>query len=137
MKITIYSTKTGEILRTGDVPEQEFHLQAREGEAAIDGFFDHDAYYWNGRTMVTKPQRPTPFHLWDTGTKTWVANVRNGWKEVRLKRDLLLRNSDWHMLSDTPDSSEQQEAWRNYRAALREIDKQPDPYNIVWPTPPT
>jgi hypothetical protein len=28
------------------------------------------------------------------------------------------------------------EVWAAYRQALRDVTLQPDPFNIVWPTPP-
>jgi len=125
MKITIYDKATGEIRQWGDIPEEAIASQIRAGEAMVEGLFPVMDFRWDGSKMVAK------------GTLSKHARLETGWNEVTLQRNMLLRRSDWHMLPDTPDTPEQQEAWRNYRTALREIDKQPDPYNVVWPTPPT
>ena len=53
---------------------------------------------------------------------------------MRKKRNALLAASDWTQLPDVP--LETKEAWAAYRQALRDITEQPDPFNIVWPTPP-
>jgi hypothetical protein len=56
------------------------------------------------------------------------------WIEVREIRDARLVGSDWTQLPDVPLSTK--EAWAAYRQQLRDITNQPDPLNIVWPTPP-
>lgn len=57
-------------------------------------------------------------------------------KRVRDKRAGLLAKSDWSVLPDVVMTDEDRQQWRAYRQALRDITKQPDPFNIVWPTPP-
>lgn len=42
-------------------------------------------------------------------------------KILRIKRDRLLRESDWTQLQDAPISQTSQEAWRTYRQALRDL----------------
>lgn len=57
------------------------------------------------------------------------------WADVRMKRDQMLRASDWTQLPDAAGSN--QAAWRQYRQALRDLPQaQKDPSNITWPTPP-
>ena len=36
-----------------------------------------------------------------------------------------------------PMTPEEVQAWRTYRQQLRDVTSQPDPFNIVWPTPPS
>ncbi len=55
--------------------------------------------------------------------------------EVRETRNALLSASDWTQLPDVPLAMTQ--AWADYRQALRDITLQPDPFNIIWPTPPS
>ena len=55
--------------------------------------------------------------------------------EVREKRNALLSASDWTQLPDVPLATKQ--AWADYRQALRDITLQPDPFSIIWPTPPS
>ena len=58
------------------------------------------------------------------------------WPNARSQRNGLLYQSDWTQLPDTKLTDEQKATWATYRQALRDITKQTDPLNIVWPTPP-
>jgi hypothetical protein len=52
---------------------------------------------------------------------------------ARTIRDINLKNTDWYMLSDSPDKTGVIE----YRQALRDVPQQEGfPDNIVWPTLP-
>lgn len=54
--------------------------------------------------------------------------------EVRNQRDLMLLQSDW---TQVPDSPVDKEAWATYRQALRDITDQPGfPSAVTWPTQP-
>jgi len=49
----------------------------------------------------------------------------------------LLRQSDWSVLSDVPMTVAERQAWKDYRAALRDVRMQSGfPTNITWPTKP-
>lgn len=62
------------------------------------------------------------------------ANIEMTWQVVRSKRDRLLKESDWTVLSDTPTNTA---AWKTYRQALRDLPSTTnDPHQVVWPTPP-
>jgi hypothetical protein len=56
------------------------------------------------------------------------------WAATRAQRSQLLQQSDWTQLPDVPLATK--DAWAEYRQALRDITEQPDPFNIIWPTPP-
>jgi hypothetical protein len=57
------------------------------------------------------------------------------WERLRLRRDLLLTQSDFRMVSDAPWDTE---PWAVYRQALRDLPEQTsDPREAVWPAPPT
>jgi hypothetical protein len=56
------------------------------------------------------------------------------WPIVREKRDKLLQETDWTQLPDIPQ--ETKNLWESYRQELRDITKQSDPHNIIWPTLP-
>ena len=45
-----------------------------------------------------------------------------------------LQSTDWTQLADVP--AETREKFATYRQALRDITKQPDMRNIVWPERP-
>lgn len=74
---------------------------------------------------------PSPNHTWN-GTE-WVPDNASKWTDIRAKRDILLSESDWTMVSDAPTDKV---AWATYRQALRDITEQPDPFNIIWPEKP-
>ena len=63
------------------------------------------------------------------------SNLINAeWVFVRMKRDNLLKETDWRASSDLTLS----DAWKTYRNDLRQIPQtQTDPFNIVWPTIPS
>lgn len=55
-------------------------------------------------------------------------------ESIRSERDALLGSSDWTMISDSPAD---QEAWRIYRQALRDItDQSGFPISVKWPDQP-
>jgi hypothetical protein len=58
------------------------------------------------------------------------SRIDTQWNAIRSARNELLKDSDWTQLSDSPVDKT---AWATYRQALRDITKQPDPFNITWP----
>jgi len=58
------------------------------------------------------------------------------WQNIRNQRNILLLESDWTQLSDSPLSDEKKVEWQTYRQELRDITSQQDPFNIIWPTKP-
>lgn len=55
-------------------------------------------------------------------------------ENLRSKRDQILTESDWTQLPDAPVD---QEAWANYRQALRDVPQQSGfPDSFEWPTKP-
>ena len=57
------------------------------------------------------------------------------WTQVRSQQRDLLYKSDW-TCSVTDYEPPNRDAWVQYRAALRDVTTQTDPFNIVWPSPP-
>lgn len=53
---------------------------------------------------------------------------------VRAQRNALLSRSDFTQLPDAPGDKT---TWAAYRQALRDMTTGMDPFNPVWPTPPT
>ena len=52
---------------------------------------------------------------------------------VRIRRDNLIKESDWRAVSDR----ELEPEWKEYRQALRDISKQEGfPHDVKWPTDP-
>jgi hypothetical protein len=57
------------------------------------------------------------------------------WERLRNRRDQLLAQTDFRMVSDAPWDTE---PWAAYRQALRDLPEQTgDPREAVWPDPPT
>jgi len=52
---------------------------------------------------------------------------------LRIRKKILLEQSDWTQLPDVPLTDEQKAAWATYRQALRDLPDVPD---VVFPTPP-
>ena len=79
----------------------------------------------------------------DSGEVTLVADPTKvqarldaQWTQVRAQQRDLLYKSDWTCSVtdyEVPNKSE----WVQYRQALRDVTKQSDPFNIVWPPRPT
>lgn len=83
---------------------------------------------------VATPLVPIPSDVMDV---TFVVTARpddSVWPLVRSRRAALLAESDWTQLPDVPLATKT--AWAEYRQALRDVTQQPDPRNIIWPTPP-
>jgi ribulose 1,5-bisphosphate carboxylase large subunit-like protein len=59
------------------------------------------------------------------------------WFKLRIKRDELLKQSDWVLFEDSPISDAKKAEWRTYRQALRDITNTSDPANVTWPSQPT
>jgi len=55
---------------------------------------------------------------------------------VRLKRNLLLKESDWTQFPDSPLSTEKRAEWSLYRQALRDLPANVNIKNVVFPTEP-
>ena len=55
---------------------------------------------------------------------------------VRLKRNLLLKESDWTQFPDSPLPIEKKAEWSLYRQALRDLPANVNIKNVVFPTEP-
>ena len=55
-------------------------------------------------------------------------------EDLRMRRNKLLAESDWTQSRDVLLSND--EEWKTYRQQLRDLPKNTDPLNPVWPTKP-
>lgn len=66
-----------------------------------------------------------------------VLNLQdNDWEAIRLKRNYLLKSTDWIM---TPGSTINPGAWAEYRQFLRDLPQTyygADPSEVIWPVKP-
>ena len=58
------------------------------------------------------------------------------WHDVRKLRNMELKNSDYITSVASETGVGISTAWKNYRQELRDITKQSDVNNLVWPTHP-
>lgn len=57
---------------------------------------------------------------------------------LKSERDLLLSQSDWTQMPDSPLTDAKKQEWATYRQALRDLpENTTDPANPTWPTQPT
>ena len=106
------------VLRETDKAEAEVQLQAGECAAPVDA---------PGAWIMAADGR---------GATRMPISLDAQWHLIRAERWRLLVETDKHIMSDRPMAPELREAWIAYRQALRDITKQPDPANIVWPVSP-
>ena len=70
-----------------------------------------------------------------------VSYTPNFWPKVRRDRDLLLTESDWTQVADTPLTDSKKAEWATYRQALRDVPATNSSVtnidNVVWPTEPS
>lgn len=60
------------------------------------------------------------------------------WQAIRTQRNRLLSVTDWRVTrAAEPGQPPLEQAWVDYRQALRDVTLQPDPDNIVWPSLPS
>lgn len=59
------------------------------------------------------------------------------WTAVRKVRDKLLADSDIYVVRAYEKGEPVPQETVDYRQALRDVTKQPNPFDITWPTPPS
>lgn len=73
----------------------------------------------------------------DKNTQSHEAFMSEYWQIIRTKRDELLTASDYTQIPDSPLTTEQKQAWADYRQVLRDLpNSDSDPELVVWPTSP-
>lgn len=137
MKYSIYIS-SGKIVRLLDCNNIEDQLVA--GESYLAGWFLDTEYYVAQGQAVQLPPKPSEYCVFDYTTKQWVdpRTPETQWPIVRRERNKRLQTSDWTDTASAPARLGQTlyDQWQTYRQALRDVTSQPDPFNIIWPTPP-
>ena len=97
-------------------------------------------HYWDGSTWQTREAPPNDYCRWDATTSTWTWDNADVMKEVRGRRNSILRGTDWTQMSDSPLEESKKTEWATYRQSLRDLPaNQPSPQSleaVVWPTKP-
>ena len=103
--------------------EAKAHVATHGGKVVAD--LDEDVLYWDVSG--------------DTATKDTdqvaadILAVK--WVDIRSRRDVLMAQSDWMAMPDSPAISD---AWTTYRTALRNLPaSESDPDDITWPDVPS
>jgi hypothetical protein len=135
-RVTYYDISSGRILGAAVCTDEEVDLNIPVGGSYIDGIYDGLEFYMVGDVPTLLPPKPNEYCVFNYTTKQWVdtRTTEIQWDIVRGDRNQRLQVTDWTQLSDI--SAETKALWEPYRQALRDVTSQPDPFNIVWPTPP-
>lgn len=137
MRYLIYDIKTGKAEKSISCPPELIYIQY---DNTTQNFIESDeqsnAVFIESNKIVPIPPKPSEYCVFDYTTKTWIdpRTPETQWPIVRQQRDKLLQASDYTQLPDVPLTDKT--AWATYRQELRDITNQPDPFNIIWPTPP-
>lgn len=125
----------GEIVNTGFCLAKDLHLQDVPGCTIKEGAASIGQHYVDSNGTIQEiPYKPTEHSYFNYENQKWVWDSVAAWKAVRAQRDRLCAESDWTQLPDV--STTIKEKWAVYRQELRDITKQPDPFNIIWPRRP-
>lgn len=121
MKIINYNLETGDILQIVTWPYKSIEDTPYPNGIVIDSFLNIDDRTTKVDVDTKKliPKEPD------------IPDPQKQWEIITDKRTLLLQETDWTQLPDVPEKTKLK--WKDYRQALRDITKQPDPYNIDWP----
>ncbi len=124
---TIYDLETGLVVQTGFAPSSQMEAMRtclEEGQ----GFLQKAADFQTQR--VSKNGRVIRRRKADIKRDVDFKALR----ALKAERNHLLSQSDWTQMPDAPVD---QEAWKNYRQALRDLPSNtPDFQDINWPEAP-
>lgn len=101
----------------------------------------------------TRPEKPQYDHLawrlidadftqdadgnWSRGYQLEALPLEDAQRNVRIRRDDLLSQTDWVVVMHTEKGTNIPMEWEVYRQALRDITTQEGfPYDVIWPTKP-
>lgn len=123
---TIYDVATGEIKRRISTSQEGILINVFDGEDYIEGEYSDETYIVVNGVAQQKPKSELDAIAAERATA-----------QMKMRRDMLLNASDFTQVPDAPFTSEQQQAWRVYRQALRDLpDNINDIFNIAWPVEP-
>ena len=133
---------TGKWILKDDNRSKELFLTSDGSRYAVGSENDKGSFNGIGEipSWLTLKERLSSYHSWN-GVE-WEVTPENETQRladleasIRQQRDLLIAQSDWTQLDDSPLKGNLE--WLNYRQELRAITLQPDfPELVIWPTSP-
>lgn len=135
IQYTIYNTTTRWVEYSGWTYDLD-SVVVPEGSSIVVGTEYGPGFIDDGEFSPI-PNKPTiGVYRFDIPSRQWVSleTVDRQWDCVRTERNKLLQASDWTQLPDV--NLDTRVEWATYRSELRDVTTQPDPFNIIWPTPP-
>jgi hypothetical protein len=134
--VTYFDPVSGRILGGAICTAEEAVANTPEGAQTLEGIYNGLEFYIANGVPTRLPPKTNDFCVFDYAAKQWidVRTTETQWGLVRSDRNNRLQVTDWTQLADI--SAETKALWEPYRQALRDVSSQPDPFNIVWPTPP-
>lgn len=100
------------------LPDPKIEITDEQHNEFYECLLNHKSFTING--LEIKPEPPIVIPV--------------TWETVRLKRDALLKNTDWTQLPDVPSTLS--EKYKSYRQALRDVPQvYSDPTHVMWPSP--
>tara|TARA_R100001510_G_C7574996_1_gene150058 strand:- start:11 stop:397 length:387 start_codon:yes stop_codon:yes gene_type:complete len=128
MDISIYLKSTGQIISTRNINSSDeiSHLDTST-YGYVEGKYQILKKKWNGTKVVD-------YDDYITGQNT---------AEVRQKRNILLKDSDWTQMPDSPLTDSKKTEWATYRQQLRDMmasytdSKENTVESTTFPTEPT
>ena len=103
---TTYKTATGEITSCGSTNVALSDIATLTGESVIEGIYEAEKYKIIDGSAVEQ-------------TIDWK-------KSLRTQRNVLLAESDWTQMSDSPLTDSKKTEWATYRQTLRDLPSQVD-----------
>lgn len=130
-----------QVMSTDEDMSEETIIKYTEAGINIKKVDDINKYFYIDEegNVVDIPARPSKSHNLDPSTKTWVFDEESFLSSVRIKRNKLLSDSDYVEINSYYSAlvEEKKQQWTDYRQALRDITKQSDIANLVWPVLPS
>ena len=118
---TTYKTATGEITSCGSTNVALSDIATLTGESVIEGIYEAEKYKIIDGSPVEQ-------------TIDWK-------KSLRTQRNILLAESDWTQMSDSPLTDSKKTEWATYRQTLRDLPAQygasDTMADVTFPTEPS
>ena len=96
-----------------------------------------DGYIYDGSTYSIEESEVVEYEKIREKTKEEQdSEINSVWENIRVQRNILLTESDWTQLQDSPLNNQKQIEWQIYRQQLRDVTLADSPYGIGLPIPP-